>query len=102
MVFSSFIYRSCIYPFLMIGGKPTPVYIMSLALLFCTVNGYIQARGAVLFSTYPDNWFTVVRLVVGLCLFWLGLGINIHSDHVLRNLRKPGETGYKIPHGKFI
>jgi hypothetical protein len=26
--------------------------------------------------------------------------INIHSDHILRNLRKPGETGYKIPRGK--
>jgi 3-oxo-5-alpha-steroid 4-dehydrogenase 1 len=25
--------------------------------------------------------------------------VNIHSDHVLRNLRKPGETGYKIPRG---
>ncbi|MCA9611606.1 MAG: DUF1295 domain-containing protein, partial [Myxococcales bacterium] len=25
--------------------------------------------------------------------------INHHADHVLRNLRKPGETGYKIPHG---
>ncbi|KAH7730682.1 5alpha-reductase I [Aphelenchoides avenae] len=27
------------------------------------------------------------------------MAINIHSDHVLRNLRKPGETGYKIPKG---
>ncbi|XP_046787009.1 3-oxo-5-alpha-steroid 4-dehydrogenase 1 isoform X3 [Gallus gallus] len=31
---------------------------------------------------------------------WLiGMAINIHSDHILRNLRKPGETGYKIPRG---
>lgn len=34
-------------------------------------------------------------------ILWLtGLVINIHSDHILRNLRKPGETGYKIPRGK--
>lgn len=25
--------------------------------------------------------------------------VNIHSDHILRNLRKPGDTGYKIPRG---
>ena len=24
---------------------------------------------------------------------------NIHSDYTLSHLRKPGETGYKIPYG---
>jgi 3-oxo-5-alpha-steroid 4-dehydrogenase 1 len=28
-----------------------------------------------------------------------GMWINIQSDGILRNLRKPGETGYKIPRG---
>ena len=28
-----------------------------------------------------------------------GFAINQHADWVLMNLRKPGETGYKIPHG---
>ena len=32
-------------------------------------------------------------------MFFLGMAINIHSDHILRNLRKPGEKGYKIPRG---
>ena len=32
-------------------------------------------------------------------LFVFGMVVNIHSDHILRNLRKPGETGYKIPQG---
>lgn len=44
------------------------------------------------------------QLLVGLSpgsLLWLvGLLMNVHSDHILRNLRKPGETGYKIPTGK--
>ena len=31
---------------------------------------------------------------------WIvGFCANIHSDHILRNLRKPGESGYKIPRG---
>ena len=33
-------------------------------------------------------------------MFLVGMAINIHSDHILRNLRKPGETGYVIPRGK--
>ncbi|XP_059801797.1 3-oxo-5-alpha-steroid 4-dehydrogenase 1 [Hypanus sabinus] len=45
------------------------------------------------------------RFVKGLCrvqgsaVWFLGLVVNLHSDHILRNLRKPGETGYKIPRG---
>ena len=33
-------------------------------------------------------------------LFYVGMAINIHSDYILRNLRKPGEVIYKIPTGK--
>ena len=37
--------------------------------------------------------------VIGSLLWLLGFVANLHSDHILRNLRKPGETGYKIPRG---
>lgn len=30
-----------------------------------------------------------------------GFAVNHHSDAILRRLRKPGETGYKIPYGGF-
>ena len=40
-----------------------------------------------------------IRFVIGVILFVSGLAINIHSDRILRNLRAPGETGYKIPRG---
>ena len=36
---------------------------------------------------------------LGLSLFLLGMAINIHSDSVMRSLRPPGETGYRIPYG---
>lgn len=39
------------------------------------------------------------RFVIGVALFFLGMAINIHSDHILRSLRKPGDTGYRIPEG---
>lgn len=41
-------------------------------------------------------------LVLGLSIFVFGMGVNLHSDHVLRGLRKPGETGYLIPKGGFF
>jgi len=40
-----------------------------------------------------------LRFIIGVLLFFGGLAINIHSDYILRNLRKPGESGYKIPKG---
>lgn len=35
----------------------------------------------------------------GFLVFLVGMIINIHSDHILRNLRKPGEVAYRIPRG---
>ena len=32
-------------------------------------------------------------------MFLLGFAINLQSDSILRSLRKPGETDYKVPHG---
>lgn len=34
-----------------------------------------------------------VRCIVGLAVWLIGWTINLHSDHILRNLRKPGQTG---------
>jgi len=34
-------------------------------------------------------------------LWGFGFFTNLYSDYQLRNLRKPGETGYKIPQGQF-
>ncbi len=45
-------------------------------------------------------WLRLINL--GLNLFFVGMAINIHSDDILRNLRKPGETGYKIPRGTTV
>jgi len=38
-------------------------------------------------------------LWVGVALFAVGFALNVHSDHRLRSLRAPGESGYKIPYG---
>ncbi|CAI9730469.1 3-oxo-5-alpha-steroid 4-dehydrogenase 1-like [Octopus vulgaris] len=48
-----------------------------------------------LFSIDPWSF----QFIAGCILFFIGMAINIHSDHILRTLRKPNETGYKIPQG---
>jgi len=94
-----YIHRSFIFPFLLRGGKPTPFVLFITAFVFCAINGFLQIQTLATVNSYDETWFSDPRFLIGSFLFWSGLLINHHSDHVLRNLRKPGETGYKIPHG---
>ncbi|XP_064603174.1 LOW QUALITY PROTEIN: 3-oxo-5-alpha-steroid 4-dehydrogenase 1-like [Liolophura sinensis] len=91
--------RTFIYPMLIRGGKPTPFIPYTMAISFCCANGYLQGRSLTRFVAYPKTWMTEPRVWIGMLLFFVGMGVNIHSDHILMNLRKPGETGYKIPKG---
>lgn len=93
-----YFHRSVVYPMLIRGGKPFPISTFLFAFSFCSFNGYLQGRSLFL-NEYPDNWFVDPRFVIGFATFSFGMAVNVHSDHVLRNLRKPGETGYKIPRG---
>uniref|UniRef100_A0A8C3BUR9 3-oxo-5alpha-steroid 4-dehydrogenase (NADP(+)) n=1 Tax=Cairina moschata TaxID=8855 RepID=A0A8C3BUR9_CAIMO len=92
-------YRALVFPFLIRQGKPTPFFTFLLALLFCVYNGYLQGRSLSNYAEYPSGWLKDPRFVAGFIGWLVGMAINIHSDHILRNLRKPGETGYKIPRG---
>ena len=81
------------------GSKPVPVVVFLMAMSFCTLNGYMQSRYLLHYYSYSNQWFYDPRLLIGIIMFLVGMAINIHSDAVLRNLRKPNETGYKIPKG---
>jgi 3-oxo-5-alpha-steroid 4-dehydrogenase 1 len=92
-----YIQRTLIFPFLIRNGKPTRLIAFVLAFVFCSFNGYLQMKNLTSFRA-PDAtpaW----QMWVGMSLFAVGMIINIHSDHILRNLRKGGEKGYKIPYG---
>jgi 3-oxo-5-alpha-steroid 4-dehydrogenase 1 len=41
----------------------------------------------------------MVRFIIGIATFFLGMTINIHADYTLIGLRKPGDTKYYIPQG---
>jgi len=95
-------YRSLIYPFILRGNKRMPISIILMGATFNIVNGYLQGRWLFTYAPrdwYSAKWFGDYRFIIGVSIYIIGMVINRHSDYILRNLRKPGETGYKIPRG---
>ncbi|KAK3288284.1 hypothetical protein CYMTET_4235 [Cymbomonas tetramitiformis] len=89
--------RTFIYPLRLRGGKPTPLFVFLMAFAFTTYNGVLQ--GQYMTQLASMNRQTDLAFWVGLALFTVGWFVNYHSDNTLRSLRRPGETGYKIPRG---
>lgn len=96
-----YVYRSFVYPFRTRGGRKTePVLLSSLAFVFNAANGTTNAFAITVVAPHLGSaWLTDPRFLIGFFLFFSGYAINHHADAVLRNLRRPGETGYKIPRG---
>jgi len=66
------------------------------------MNGYINGYEVFQLKNYPANWLSSFHFVLGAIVFIIGYIINKHSEYLLKKLRKPGEKGYKIPHGGFF
>jgi 3-oxo-5-alpha-steroid 4-dehydrogenase 1 len=99
-----YVYRSFIYPFRMRGGhKRKPIVTGVLAFAFNSANGSTNAYAITELAPHllDTAWLIDPRFIIGIILFFSGYTINQHSDAILRNLRKPGESGYKIPYGGF-
>lgn len=94
-----YFHRTFIYPFIIRGGnKKFPVVLITFAILFNTMNGYINGYYLFFLSpAYNLAWLTDPRFITGFTLFFSGMIVNLHSDHILRNLRKSGNSSYKIP-----
>lgn len=96
--------RSFIFPFrTKTTGKKMPLVIALSAIAFNSVNtwligSFINENA----QTYANSWFTSPQFIIGIVLFITGFIINQSADNSLLNLRKPGETGYKIPQGKLF
>ena len=95
--------RSFIFPFLMSGKSKMPVTIMLSGVTFNIINGIMQGGGLYWFpqESYQQGWeyFGNGIAAIGLVVFFAGMAINLHSDHVIRHLRKPGDTRHYLPKG---
>ncbi|XP_052701517.1 3-oxo-5-alpha-steroid 4-dehydrogenase 1-like isoform X1 [Crassostrea angulata] len=73
-----------------------------MTMIFTVSNPLSKTKTQVLsgpFRPTHSKWMWNSRFYLGIILFCTGMFINLQADHILRNLRKPGETGYKIPRG---
>jgi len=95
-----YVHRTVVWPQRMKSKqKPMPAAIATMAFVFTAINGYINARWLSELGSYPSSWLVDPRVAGGIVLFVAGMALNIHSDGILFSLRKPGEQGYKVPHG---
>lgn len=95
-----YVHRTFVFPLrLRADGKVTPWLVVALANAFNVVNAYVNAWQVGEIGAYPTSWLLDPRFLVGIAVFYAGYAINQHADAVLMGLRKPGETGYKIPVG---
>jgi len=71
----------------------------AVGFVFNGINGFCVGYAVSHAEHLTSDWAADPRFGLGLALMILGAGVNIHSDTVLRSLRQPGETGYRVPYG---
>jgi 3-oxo-5-alpha-steroid 4-dehydrogenase 1 len=94
--------RSFIYPMLLKGRSKMPLGIIVMGVVFNLLNAAMQ--GLWIFYLAPEgrysiDWLTTPQFIIGVVVFFAGMVINMHSDHIIRHLRKPGDTGHYLPKG---
>ena len=94
--------RSFIFPLLIKGKGRMPLSVILMGVVFNLVNAYMIGGWLCYVSPaglYTISWLTTPQFIIGSLIFFTGMGINIHSDNIIRNLRKPGDNRHYIPKG---
>lgn len=96
-----YLQRAFIFPLLMRGKSRMPLGIVAMGAAFNLVNALMQG-GWIFFiapADYYADWFVRPCIYVGGALFLAGMAVNLHSDRIIRHLRRPGDTRHYIPRG---
>jgi len=92
--------RTFIYPFrIRTQGKKMPMAIVVSAIFFNLTNAGLNGYFLSTYEEYGLSNFQSWNFYLGIILFTVSFITNQISDTILIHLRKPGETGYKIPKG---
>ena len=94
--------RSFIFPLLIKGKGRMPLAVIAMGVIFNLVNSYMIGGWIFYVSPaemYRADWLLSWQFIAGTLLFFAGMAINIHSDNIIRHLRKPGDTRHYIPRG---
>lgn len=93
-----YVNRTFVFPFrTRTEDKRIAVAVVASGVLFNSANAYINARYISHLGEYDPQWLSDPRFLAGAAIFFCGMTLNLHSDHVLLNLRQPGDSGYTIP-----
>ena len=71
-------------------------------MIFNTANAVMQGVWIYYLAPagmYSNAWLLSPWFIIGVIIFLTGFIINVHSDHIVRNLRKPGDTAFHVPYG---
>ena len=97
--------RSFVFPLMMKGNSRMPIAIMAMGIVFNVINGLLIGTSLFVFPPSQFNegavYLTHPTVIAGIIVFFCGMGINIHSDHVIRHLRQPGDTRHYLPQKGF-
>lgn len=96
-----YLQRAFIFPLLMRGRSRMPLGIVVMGMTFNTLNALMQG-GWIFYIAPPDyyaGWFSQPYIYLGGAIFIAGMAVNLHSDHIIRHLRRPGDTRHYIPRG---
>jgi protein-S-isoprenylcysteine O-methyltransferase Ste14 len=92
-------YRTFVFPALMHPSDKTfPAMLVLFAVAFNGLNGYNNAQALVAAGEAALPLLTP-HFIIGALIFIAGFCLHLQSDAIIRNLRAPGETAYKIPCG---
>ena len=96
-----YVHRAFIYPFTRrTGTSGMAAAVVGMGFIFNIGNAYLNGRYLFTLSGgYANAWLMSPQFIIGAALFVAGFIINRWADVSLRNLRQPGESGYKIPVG---
>ena len=92
--------RTFIFPFLIRGKNRMPWAIICMGMVFNAINAYMIGGWLFYLSPadlYQPSWLLSPLFFMGTFIFLVGIGINLHSDHVIRSLRQPGDSRHYIP-----
>lgn len=95
-----YLQRSFIFPMLIRGKSMMPLSIILMGVIFNTLNALMQGGWIFYISPaerYTSDWLTGVPFIAGAVVFVTGMFINIQSDSIIRNLRKPGDRNHHLP-----
>jgi len=101
--------RGFLMPALMrvpVGQKSSfSLIVVAMGWIVTSLHGYLFATWA---STYAGHqgweWFADPRFIAGTAIYYIAFFANIHSDHIIRNLRTRSEVAegikrYRVPEG---